>query len=456
MACSIVGMVSLPIRMDMGIMFHQRISRCTMAMTRGDYKKRIKWPEGLDPDVADDLLSEDLLNTAVDDALKKTALDLRLLPVWAKIALRIGKYEYPMPNDCLRLESVYYLDDDEYVPLTYVNKRQFYDGFDKGDTDNEPNVYSIGNFQGQVIEFWVGIPPTTDYLGESVVTAESIRTLIDTAVNFAKTRTGRRIKPKDIVHNIDDGSYGFVEVLDITTNITTGTATSGTGSTALKDTTKNFTTLGIDDRHIICTPSTGIVTSYAFIDSVSGNTVTYSDIQGDKTTFAASDTYKIGLATEIRLSEATPHPGLRNGSDNTFDIGDSYQIESRVRDERCLLIGPVASGSDSAGVESVHVSYYARPELPLYDHDLIEIDDRYEEVFSACLDYYVAKYSSKYNDKEKLFKEQMYDQKLRKHTGDVDEPPRDVPVNFFTNRVGAGTRGSSSDRTASGLRYNVS
>jgi hypothetical protein len=97
MACSIVGMVSLPIRMDMGIMFHQRISRCTMAMTRGDYKKRIKWPEGLDPDVADDLLSEDLLNTAVDDALKKTALDLRLLPVWAKIALRIGKYEYPMP-----------------------------------------------------------------------------------------------------------------------------------------------------------------------------------------------------------------------------------------------------------------------------------------------------------------------------------------------------------------------
>lgn len=424
-------------------------------MTRGDYKTRILLAEGLDPDVEDDLLSETMLNLAVNDALKKCALDLRLLPVWAKMALRANRYEYPMPSDCLRLENVYYLDSGKYVPLDYVNKNRFYDGFDTEDTDSEPNAYSIGNFQSQVIEFWLGELPIRDYIAESVTTVASIRTLIDTAVNFAKTRTGRRIKPKDVVHNIDDGSYGFVEVLDITTNITSGTATSGTGATTLKDTTKNFTALGIDDRHVICTPSTGVVTAYAFIDSVSGNTITYSDIQGNKTTFATNDTYKIGLATEIRLSEATPHPGLRNGVDNTFEVGDTYQIESRERKERCLLISPVASASDGTGVESVYVSYYARPELPEYDDDEIEIDDRYEEVFSACLEYYVAKYSSKYTDDEKLKKEMIYDKKLRKHTGDVDEPPRDSPINLWENRKSGGTNGSSSNKTASGLKYNV-
>jgi hypothetical protein len=177
-------------------------------------------------------------------------------------------------------------------------------------------------------------------------------------------------------------------------------------------------------------------------------------MQGVATSFASGDTYKVGKATEIRLSESTPHPGLRNGADNTFGLGDHYQIEDRMRKEKCLLISPVPSGNDSAGTESIHISYLARPELPEYDDDDIEIDDRYEDTFYLCLEFYVGRYSSKYSAGEIEGKKQIYEKELKKHVGDINEPPSDHPVNLFGNRQN-GAKGASSDRTGSGLHYPI-
>ncbi len=165
--------------------------------------------------------------------------------------------------------------------------------------------------------------PIYDYVNKSMITTGSIRTIIDSGANFGKTLSGKRIKPGDVVHNRTDGSYGYVEVLDISTNKTTGIATSGTTTAILEDTGKNFITLGVEEGHIIATPSTGAVTSYAFIDSLTATKLTYSDIQGSASRFVSQDGYKVGRATEIKLSMATPHPGLRNGVLNVFTLGSA-------------------------------------------------------------------------------------------------------------------------------------
>ena len=427
-------------------------------MTRGDLKKRIKWAEGLDPNREDGLISTTLLNEAINDAIKRCAGDLNLLPVEGAIALRANQYKYPLPTDVLRVRRVWFVDSDNvYQPLSYITQDTFYDRLDTDDTDTEPDYYSIGNYQGVVFEFWQGVGVLYDFITKSTITTAGVRTLIDTTANFGRTRTGRRIEPKCIVHNLTDGSSGVVEVLDISTNITTGTCASGTSTTKLEDTGKNFTTLGVAIGDIICSPWTGmgddVVTSYAFVTEVGTTTLTYANIQG-ATRFKDGDTYKVGIATEIRLSTTAPNYGLRNGAVNTFVVGDSYQIEDKWRDERVLMVAPTPSGNDTVGLESIFMTYSAVPQLPEEDDDILEIPDRYYQCIIKCTQWQVGILSSKYSDGEIEFKQQVYEQEIHKYRGDIHKPPISEPVNILRNRGMNGRRGRK-DSTLSGVPYDL-
>jgi hypothetical protein len=292
-------------------------------MTRADIRKILKLADGLNPNNEDGLMLDEYYNIGIDEAVRQIAIDCNLIPVRRSMPLQANVYQYPIDEDVDIIRRVYYIDsNNQRIPLDYVSPEQWMDWEDMDDTEDEPEYYCYPMFMNEVIPFYSESSPVYDYILNSYVTEQAIRTLVDSGANFGRTLNNRKIEPGFIVHNLADGSYGYVQVLSITTTKVSGTASSGTNTTQLEDTTKDFTLLDIREGDIICTPSPSLCTSYAFVESVTATKIKYSDMQGAKKRFGNLDTYAIGRATEIRLSLAVPHPGLRNGSYNYFKVTD--------------------------------------------------------------------------------------------------------------------------------------
>lgn len=270
----------------------------------------------------DGLLTDELICEAIDAAIEEVADFCHLLPVLYKFPLRANQWKYPMPEDVLSIRNVWYKDSSgNRQPLDYRSTDNFLNWRDpEDDTSTEPSYFAYPTYQSRVLEFYAIAPELDDYVSSSYITTESIRTVIDSGINFGLTLDGTRVEPGCIVHNITDDSYGYVEVLDIKTNKTTGWAGAATNTNTLSDTSKDFTALGVAVGDIICTPSGGVVTSYAFVTAVGTTALTYAAMQGVAKYFKNGDSYKVGKAQEIRLSMATPHPGLRDGATNDFTV----------------------------------------------------------------------------------------------------------------------------------------
>ncbi len=295
-----------------------------MAITRLYLQNQIKSALGLARTVEDGLLPDSLIQEAINDALKQITADCDLQPDKRDIALRAGRWKYPFDLDVVKIRAVWYIDTDgRRYELDLEEGDNFMWGLDPEDTDSQPWFYSYPHMQRPVLHFYVNAPPVYDYIDDSDVTTRSIRTVIDSAANFGKLLDGTRIKPKWIVHNTTDDSYGYVEVLDTTTAKVNGTMDAGTNSTRLIDGDVDFvaTSVAVDD--IICLIRSGVVVAYAFVTVVAANQLTYEGIQGVVDTFILGDLYKVGRATEIRLSMDAPHPGLRDGANNRFAVSDA-------------------------------------------------------------------------------------------------------------------------------------
>ena len=308
-----------------------------MAITLLELKDRIKSSRGLTRARDDGLLSDTLLNEAVRDAQELVVQYCNLFPVNEAFALESGKYEYPVPIEWLGLKRALFIDaGGSRLPLGKVD----YDDFIAGrnpvtDVGLEPVYYSYPKMQQQVIQPWAQAPPNKDFTAYSFVTSDSIRTVIDTGINLGRTQTGRRISPGDIVWNLSDyspnstddrpkGSYGIVEVLDMTTVKVSGTADATTSSTRIVDAGVNFvsTNVQVDDL-IVLRDSDSVVVTYGFVTVVSANYIDYEDVRGEASVFASGDAYEVGVANRIRLDSAAPHRGLRGGINNRFDIASA-------------------------------------------------------------------------------------------------------------------------------------
>jgi hypothetical protein len=296
-----------------------------MAWDRQYLKDWIKDRRLMPRDKDDGRLPDSLINDAINDSLEAVGLRCSLIGNLRRFPLVADQWQYPMDDDVWDIRSAWYISSSgNRQPLAYISSNQLLDWRNPAtDVSNEPIWFSYPHYQGRVLQFWAGATPVYDYIDASWVTASKIRTVEDSGVNFGKILDGTRIKPGDVVHNPTDDSYGYVEVLDTITNTTTGTATSGTSTNTLENTGKDFTALNVEVGDVICTPSSGVVTGYAFVKTVGTDTVTYEDYYSSDGSlrFASGDTYKIGKAQKIRLSEATPHPGLREGATNDFTVG---------------------------------------------------------------------------------------------------------------------------------------
>ena len=189
-----------------------------------------------------------------------------------------------------------------------------------------------------------------DYISKSHVTTKSIRTVIDSGANFGLTLDGTKIEPGFVVHNITDDSYGYVEVLDVSTPKVTSTVMPGTDSDTLKDGTENFVTAEVAVGDVICKlNASSVVTAYAFVTEVAATELTYEKYQdpdGSSTAFASGDSYRVGVATEIRLDMATPHPGLRSGANNYFDVGTTKATITATTFTVTTVTGTSTSGAE--------------------------------------------------------------------------------------------------------------
>ncbi len=338
-------------------------------MTRLDIRKLLKLADGLNPNNEDGLMTDDYYNTAIDEAIRQLAIDCNLIPVRRSFPLQANVYQYPLDEDVDIIRRVWYTDsNNQKKPLDYMSPEQWMDWEDLDDTSDEPDRYCYPMFMNEVVPFYIQSPPVYDYDMNSYITEQTIRTLVDSGANFGKTLNNRRIEPGFIVHNLSDGSYGYVDVLNMTTVKVAGTATSGTNTTTLEDTTKDFMALDVQEGDIICNPSSALCTSYAFIDSVTATKLTYSDMQGTKRRLGSLDTYSIGKATEISLSLKVPHPGLRNGSYNYFKVtdGSASFTGTTFTDTRCTgtMTGTptasmvaIASGGSHGRITSVGTNY---------------------------------------------------------------------------------------------------
>ena len=325
-----------------------------MAWNRLYLKHWIKDRRLLPRDREDGRLTDDRIHEAINDTLNAVALDCNLLGERVRLALRAGQWEYPMPDNITDIRRAWFINSNgTRNPLGYVSNARFIDWRDPVDDDStEITHFSYPHFQGRTLAFRADAPDTEDYVTQSWVTSSSIRTVIDSGINFGKTLDGTKLEPGMVVYNLTDDSYGYVEVLDTLTNTTTGTATSGTSTDTLEDTGKDFTALGVAVGDIICTPSTGVVTSYAFVKTVGTTTLTYESFQssGSALRFESGDTYKVGKAQKIRLSEDTPHPGLREGAANTFSAGSAKATITGTTFTATTVTGSSTSGAEAGDI----------------------------------------------------------------------------------------------------------
>ena len=291
-------------------------------------KNRIKSSMFQQRGVEDGLLTDDLIDESINEAIKVIVFDCNLNWRYGKLALREGVYAYVLPEDLLAIRRVWFRNSDDYrYPIDYLSPEKFLDNIDPTDTSSEPNFFTYPNYQGRVFEFYGPAAPIYDYLPDSYVTEATIRTIVDSGINFGKTLDRRPIEPGDLVHNLTDDSYAYVEALDFTTAATTGTCTPNTSNVLIEDTTKNFQDAFVEENFIICKPAAGYVTAWATVAEVPGTTQLkyrdYQDPTGKTSGFLNGDTYKVGRATEIRLSILPPHPGLRSGGRNYFSVSDA-------------------------------------------------------------------------------------------------------------------------------------
>ena len=324
-------------------------------MNRLHFKHWVKDRYGISRDRNDGLLSDDIIHDCLEDAIRQVAKDCLVLPITRKFPLVANQWKYPMPDELIKIREAYFIDSDgTRVPLDYYSPGQFLEWRDTADdTATDPIYISYATLESPVFSFYAQAAPIYDYVAVSYITEGSVRTIIDSGINFGKTLDGVKVTPGCIGQNTTDGSYGYVEVLDTITNKTTGTATTQTGNNILYDTTKDFTALGVEEDDIICTPSTGVVTAYAFVKAVGTTSLTYGDFHdpdGSTKRIAAGDTYKIGVAHKVRLSMDAPHPGLREGATNDFTVGTTKATITGTTFTVTSVTGSSTTGAEAGDI----------------------------------------------------------------------------------------------------------
>jgi hypothetical protein len=294
----------------------------------------------------DGLLTNAMVVEAIEESMLMVADDCNIMPHSYTFPLEADVWEYPIPADTLAIRTVWYIDTNgERYPVTYKEQENFMTFYDPTETDTYPYYFSYPVYQRPLIEFYCGAIAGSDYRGRSYVTTQGTVTVVDSGANFGVTFDDARIRPDCLVRNLTDDSIGYVSMLDISTNKATGTADAGTNATTLVDAAVNFIASGVAVGDIICTPNPGTVTGYAWVTAVAANQLTCEDIQG-VAAFAPADTYKVGVATELVISEAANHRGMTGGADDTFTVS---AVKATINGT--VFTAATVTGSPTAGAE---------------------------------------------------------------------------------------------------------
>ena len=273
--------------------------------------------------VSDDLITDTIIYDCINQSMDAVAIRLSINPQMQALGRISGALEYALPDDVLHVRNLFFFDDDStWQEVHYEAPDKFLLEFDETDTDDEPDLFSIFGRMGEVYRFSTeSAIPVNKFAHEFYATAESTTTLICQSASFGMVESGERILRGDIVNNINDDSWGFVDYLDFTTAKYTNA--TGVGMTATSSTITDAALAGeniVAGDVVVRTANN----SYAFVTAFSGSTITYTNMQGSSPSFANAEAYKVGTSDRIVLQQyGSSVGGLREGSDHTFECNDS-------------------------------------------------------------------------------------------------------------------------------------
>ena len=282
--------------------------------------------------VSDDLITDTIIYDCINQAMDKLVIDLNINPHIFSLSRITGEWEYALPSDVLHIRNLFFFDDDSgWQPITYEAPDRFLTWFDETDTDDEPEIFSVFGRMGEVYRFSTeSAIPVNKFVHQFYVTQTETDILICQSAGFGMIESEEHVLRGDIVNNIRDDSWGFVNYLDMTTAKFSGTADAGTSSTLLIDAAVDFTSNALSGTGARVKPGDVILrtdssnNSYAFVTAVAATQLTCTNIQGSNPFFGVGNTYKVGTSDRIVLRQfGTSSGGLREGSDHTFTATDS-------------------------------------------------------------------------------------------------------------------------------------
>ena len=302
-----------------------------ITMTRLDYQNAIKDYFGVARTVNDGQITDTIIISAINDALDRVTVDLKLNPSIMRIGRIKNRFQYQLPANTLQVRGVQFKGaNNEWSDIDYEIPDNFMDGINEDKTASEPETFTI---YGRTSENYRVSTDSAENVNRFApllnVTAQSSSTLICYGMNFGLIESGSRVRVDDRIWNNTDDSYGSVDYLDMTTAKTEGVATAGLTATNFSDTesSSNFVTDLVVPGDVILNTTTF---AYAFVtEVVDGDNLTYTDVEG--TPFAESSPYKVGTADRIVMAKVGGTTrGLLAGTDQLFDFADSGHDETIV------------------------------------------------------------------------------------------------------------------------------
>lgn len=322
--------------------------------TRLQYEEKIKDRHGITRGVNDGNLTDAVILEVINDAMDMVAHDLFLNMTTEKIARQAGIWRYDMPDKSLRTRNLYYRDTgDDWGELTYKTPDRFLNGFDETYQTAEPEIFSVIGRKGEKFAWSTESAMLTNKFaqefyvsGDHDLSDPSIgTTLIVYGANFGVMETGKYLHKRDIVVNKTDDSQGYLDYLDFTTTISSGTSTSATATT-LVDTGKDFVVAGVSVGDVLRNTNSGS-TSFCYVTVVAATTLTFTEFQGTDTFLTGGlDAYSVGTADKMVLEQyGTSAGGLFGGTDNQFGFTVSTHADTAVTITTDVNTGDTLTGT---------------------------------------------------------------------------------------------------------------
>ena len=287
---------------------------------------------GVPRDQSDGLLSDALIYQALDDAMDMVADDLSLDKTLIELQRIAGQWRYELPPQVLSIRNMWFLDhNNKWRRIKYEEAEDFLSHFDEDFSSSyRPRAWSVFGRASETFNWDTESDIATNKFVTSFQVSESSNSeVICYGANFGLLDSDHEshIKKSDVVWNVIDNSYGFVDYLDCTEYKESDVSIIKTNhEQGIMTADGSLADSGISRGDIVIQQQNdrfgNVAKTYAYVVGIEVQNLYFNDIQGDAFGRDFEDyTVKIGTADKVVLQQyGSSEGGLRAGLRNTFQF----------------------------------------------------------------------------------------------------------------------------------------